>query len=78
MFEMAVLTKMLAKSGIDLKAIMEDSARIPKLLEILARQSNAQTQILNSIQEKIDSYDLHLARITARLDKIEKKLEEKP
>lgn len=52
------LTKILKGTGIDLKDLIEDSKRVPALLEILAEQSNKHTGAMKELATKEDVRNL--------------------
>ncbi len=50
MFDIA---KLLKGSGIDLQDLIEDSKKIPALLQIIAEQFNRQTRVIKELDTKI-------------------------
>lgn len=71
------ITKLLKASGIDLKDLMEESKKIPALLEIIAEQSNKQTRAIKEMDTKIsflkESLETKLTELRENVDRIVEK-----
>jgi len=77
MFELNI-KKLLEKSGlnIDVDKLAEESARIPKMLEALIKQSNTQNTALKYIIGKIDAIEKKIDKAQEILDLWDKLVQE--
>ncbi|MBA7491375.1 hypothetical protein ES702_01920 [subsurface metagenome] len=68
------IAKILKASGIDVKELMEESKKVPALLEILAEQSNKQTGAIKELAAQIsdlkESQDTKLTELRENVDRI--------
>jgi len=77
---MLSIEKLLKKSGIDLKSLIDDSKEVPDLLKVLVEHSNAQTRAVNEMTKRISEFqekmDKKITELRENVDAILERQEE--